>query len=104
MWLMCDEEGLRGKPEGMKLFAQMTERVKQYDRTRPITSAINGSWIAKGISDEDIIGVNYHFREYDAMHVGNPRVPMFGSKTTNEKTMRGSTRTIPRRGCAARTT
>ena len=89
MWSMCNEEGLRGKPEGMRLFASMKQMVHRYDETRPITCAINGSWLANGITDEDIIGVNYHFREYDAFHRANPNLAMFGSETTNQKTTRG---------------
>ena len=89
MWSLCNEEGLRGKPEGKRLFAEMTKVVHQYDQTRPITCAINGSWLANGIDDEDIIGVNYHFREYDAFHRANLHTPMFGSETTNQKTTRG---------------
>ena len=89
VWSLCNEEGLRGKPEGKELFAAMTKVVHRYDQTRPITCAINGSWLANGIDDEDIIGVNYHFREYDAFHRANPHVPMFGSETTNQKTTRG---------------
>lgn len=89
MWSLCNEEGLRGKPEGMRLFAQMKEMVHRYDQTRPITCAINGSWLARGINDEDVLGVNYHYREYDAFRAGNPHLPMFGSETTNQKTTRG---------------
>jgi beta-galactosidase len=89
MWSLCNEEGLRGKPEGMRLFAQMKDVVHRYDQTRPITCAINGSWLAKGINDEDLLGVNYHYREYDAFRKGNPHLPMFGSETTNRKTTRG---------------
>ncbi len=89
MWSLCNEEGLRGKPEGMALFAAMTKMVHRYDETRPITSAINGSWLTQRISDEDLLGVNYHAREYDAFHKGNPHLPMFGSETTNQKTTRG---------------
>jgi beta-galactosidase len=98
MWSMCNEEGLRNKPEGQKLFAEMTKRVHRFDTTRPITSAINSSSIAKGITDEDIIGVNYHFKEYDAFHEGNPHTPMFGSETTNEKTTRGEYADNPEAG------
>lgn len=89
MWSLCNEEGQRGKPEGMRLFAKMKDVVHRYDQTRPITCAINGSWLARGITDEDILGVNYHFREYDAFRKGNPHLPMFGSETTNQKTTRG---------------
>jgi beta-galactosidase len=89
MWSLCNEEGLRGRPEGMKLFDAMTKVVHRYDQTRPITSAINGSWITRGVHDEDLLGVNYHFREYDAFHAGNPDLPMFASEGMNEKTTRG---------------
>ena len=67
----------------------MKKVVRRYDGTRPITSAINGSWIAKGINDEDLIGVNYHHKEYDAFREGNPKLPIFASEGLNEKTTRG---------------
>ncbi|HVM50638.1 MAG TPA: beta-galactosidase GalA [Candidatus Acidoferrum sp.] len=89
MWSLCNEEGLRGKPAGARLFAAMKEMVYRFDRTRPITCAINAHWITNGISDEDLLGVNYHFREYDAFHRANPGLPMFGSETANNKTTRG---------------
>ena len=98
MWSLCNEEGLRGKPEGNRLFAAMKEVVHRYDDTRPITCAINGSWLTNGIADEDILGVNYHFREYDAIHRASPRVPMFGSETTNEKSTRGEYQADPTNG------
>ena len=89
MWSLCNEEGLRNKPEGIRMFAAMKDVVHRYDHTRPITCAINGSWLSKGIADEDLIGVNYHFKEYDAFHQASPHLPMFGSETTNEKSTRG---------------
>lgn len=98
MWSLCNEEGLRGKPEGMRLFADMKKVVHRYDNTRPITCAINGSWLTNGINDEDILGVNYHFREYDAMHRASPILPMFGSEATNEKTTRGEYANDPAKG------
>ena len=89
MWSMCNEEGLRRRPAGVRLFAAMKKVVHRYDGTRPITCAINGGWLTNGIADEDIIGINYHSREYDAMHRASPHVPMFGSETANIKTTRG---------------
>lgn len=89
MWSLCNEEGLRGRPEGMKLFDAMKKVVHRYDQTRPITSAINGSWIERGVHDEDLLGVNYHFREYDSFRKGNLTLPMFASEAMNEKTTRG---------------
>jgi beta-galactosidase len=89
MWSLCNEEGLRGKPEGKALFAAMTNELHRYDQTRPITCAINGAWLANGLDDEDLIGVNYQIQHYDAFHRASPHVPMFGSETTNQKTTRG---------------
>jgi beta-galactosidase len=89
MWSLCNEEGLRGRPAGARLFAEMTRVVHRYDTTRPITCAINGNWLTNKITDEDLLGVNYHNRQYDAFHQANPRVPMFGSETANNKTTRG---------------
>jgi len=89
MWSLCNEEGLRGKPEGRQIFAAMKDMVHRYDQTRPVTCAINGSWLNKGLSDEDIIGINYHDREYDDFHRANPNFCLFGSEATNQKTTRG---------------
>jgi beta-galactosidase len=89
MWSLCNEEGLRGKPAGVRMFAAMAQEVRRFDNTRPITCAINGSWLTNGINDEDIIGVNYHARDYDGIHQANPRRPMFGSEAANNKMTRG---------------
>jgi beta-galactosidase len=89
MWSLCNEEGLRGKREGARIFSAMTEVVHRFDKTRPITCAINGSWLTNGINDEDLIGVNYHARDYDAIHRANPHRPMFGSEAANNKMTRG---------------
>ena len=80
------------------MFSAMTEVVHRYDRTRPITCAINGSWLTNGIADEDLIGVNYHSRDYDNIHRGNPGRPIFGSEATNEKTTRGEYADDPTNG------
>jgi beta-galactosidase len=90
MWSMCNEEGLQGTPEGAQIFSAMAEVVHRYDRTRPITCAMNAGWLKPGIADvEDIIGVNYSYNSYDAIHQGHPGKAMFGSEDTNDKTTRG---------------
>jgi beta-galactosidase len=90
MWSMCNEEGLQGKPEGAKIFSSMKDVVHRYDRTRPVTSAMNHGWLQAGIADvEDIIGVNYNVNSYDQIHERHPRKAMFGSETANTKTTRG---------------
>jgi len=91
MWSMCNEEGkMQGVPEGAKIFSAMKELVLRYDKTRPITSAMQGGWMGQGFTTvEDLIGVNYHPMQYDEIHRANPRLPMFGSETANTKTTRG---------------
>ncbi len=90
MWSMCNEEGLQGTPEGAHIFSAMREVVHRYDRTRPVTCAMNSGFFKEGIADvEDIIGVNYNTDKYDAIHRRHPRKCMFGSEAQNQKTTRG---------------
>lgn len=90
MWSMCNEEGLQGKQEGEDIFSAMMRVVHQYDKTRPITCAMNGGWLTNGIADvEDIIGVNYNIERYDKIHQRHLDKATFGSEDTNDKTTRG---------------
>jgi beta-galactosidase len=91
MWSMCNEEGLQGTPEGTAIFSKMAKVVHRYDRTRPVTSAMNKGWLndPSDADVEDIIGVNYNTDKYDAIHQRHPDKMMFGSEDTNEKTARG---------------
>lgn len=90
MWSMCNEEGLQGTAEGARIFSAMMEVVHRYDRTRPVTCAMNNGLLKPGIADvEDIIGVNYNIQTYDAIHQRHPGKAMFGSETANNKTARG---------------
>jgi beta-galactosidase len=98
MWSLCNEEGQRRTQEGIRIFAAMKKVARRYDNTRPITCAINSSLLTNGIDDEDIIGVNYRYRNYDDIHRANPRFPMFGSEATNEKTTRGEYASDPVNG------
>lgn len=91
MWSMCNEEGLQGTPEGVRIFTAMKKVVHRYDRTRPVTCAMNTGWLnPHSIANvEDIIGVNYSYTKLDAIHRRHPDKPMFGSEDDNQKTTRG---------------
>lgn len=95
LWSMCNEEDLQGTPEAAHIVSAMMEVVHRYDRTRPITSAMNGKggekiFLDHGIADfEDVIGVNYNYKSFDTIHKRHPDKPMFGSEDSNEKTTRG---------------
>jgi beta-galactosidase len=92
LWSMCNEEGIKGmegSPEGARIFQAMMDKVHQYDRTRPITCAMDSGWLRPGFAEvEDIIGVNYNYQRYDEIHRAHPDKPMFGSETANNKTAR----------------
>ncbi|HEX3624423.1 MAG TPA: glycoside hydrolase family 2 TIM barrel-domain containing protein [Verrucomicrobiae bacterium] len=89
MWSLCNEEGLRQRPEGKRLFAAMKRVVHLYDDTRPITCAINSDALTNALTDEDLIGVNYRYRDYNGIHAADPHIPMFASEANNQKTTRG---------------
>jgi beta-galactosidase len=90
MWSLCNEEHLQGTRQGAAIFTNMMNVVHHYDRTRPITCAMNSGWLKPGIADvEDIIGVNYGYKSFEAIHRRHPNKPMFGSEDHNQKTTRG---------------
>ncbi len=91
MWSMCNEEPLQGTVEGASIFTNMMAVVHRYDKTRPITSAMNAGYLAKfgDANVEDIIGANYSTDKYHAIHKAHPTKPMFGSESANFKTARG---------------
>ena len=89
MWSLCNEEGLRQRPEGRRLFAAMKTVVHRYDNTRPVTCAINSDALTNALTDEDLIGVNYRYRDYNGIHAADPHIAMFGSEANNQKTTRG---------------
>src|SRR6185436_12503533 len=100
MWSMCNEEGHQGTPEGAAVFKKMMAVVHQYDKTRPITSAMNGGWTNPktfaGV--EDIIGINYNIKNYDSIRKRWPNKMLFGSECMNEKTTRGEYADVPETG------
>ena len=91
MWSMCNEEPLQDTTEGKAIFTKMMAVVHQYDRSRPITCAMNSRWpkVIGFPEVEDIIGVNYGTGYYDKIHQMYPDKALFGSETANNKTARG---------------
>jgi len=91
MWSMCNEEGRQGTPQGARQFAAMKEVVRKHDKTRLVSSAMNGGWLEPvGLANvEDMVGVNYYPDKYDAIHKAHPGKPMFASETASTLTTRG---------------
>jgi beta-galactosidase len=90
MWSMCNEQPQAGTEAGGRVFAAMKDTVLKYDRTRPVSSAMNSGWFGHGFTDvEDLMGVNYNIEVYDRFHRQHPTLPMFASETASTTTTRG---------------
>ena len=82
---------------GRRFSPRRKAAVKALDPTRPTTGAVNGGFTKQGyISVEDILGMNYHNREFDRNHRVFPGLMIFGSEDLNAKSSRGSMETSPR--------
>ncbi len=89
LWSMCNEEGEQGTERGGRMFAAMKETALRWDKSRPISCAMNGGY-GGGISlVEDLQGFNYNTGHYDPFHARFPRQPCYGSETASETTTRG---------------
>ncbi len=89
LWSLCNEERAQGTEKGGKQFAAMKEVALKWDRTRPITAAMNYGWGGGITLVEDLQGFNYSPQEYDGFHQKFPQLPMYGSETASETTTRG---------------
>ena len=90
IWSMCNEMSEAGTEAGGRTFKAMQNTVFQYDKTRPVSSAMNSGWFGNGFTGiEDLMGVNYNIEVYDQFHVKYPNIPMFASETASTVTTRG---------------
>lgn len=89
LWSMCNEETNQGRALGAQMFTALKNEVLRWDRTRPVTCAMNGG-IGQGISlVEDLQGFNYNIGSYDGFKQAFPQQPGYGSETASETTTRG---------------
>ncbi len=97
-WSLCNEEGKQGKEEGRKMGLAMRKILLKFDKTRPITCAMNGGW-GEGLTHVvDVQGFNYNILQYDPFRKKFPRMPMFGSETASTVSTRGIYQTDRKKG------
>ena len=113
MWSLCNEEyKVQNSHYGKEVFAALMQSVHKYDRTRPITCAMNGNWGNRQIgwdasadfhrlhgfeTVENLQGCNYDPENYDRFHKAYPHLKMFGSEIGSNTGDRGVYKTdIPR--------
>lgn len=89
MWSMLNEEPLQCTPEGARIFEAMRAKVYQYDKTRPLTGAINDSRDTGAAAVVDLRGFNYSVWAYNDYHKKHPDKPLFGSETASTVATRG---------------
>jgi beta-galactosidase len=89
LWSLCNEEKEQGTALGARQARAMVEVIRRLDPTRPITAAMNGSFDA-GISEVvDILGFNYHSKDYDWVRKKFPNKLMIATETAAAVSTRG---------------
>jgi len=97
-WSICNEEPLQGKPEGLKRATAMKKVVLKYDKTRPVTAAVNYQFETGFRKLMDIEGINYNIDQYQTFRKNHPNTPMYGSETASTVSTRGVYQTDPKKG------
>jgi len=90
MWSVGNEEPLQKKPAGRRIMEALRAHVRRYDKSRPVTLALNGGMLDRQASEvSDIIGINYHLDTYDALHELHPDRPLVASECVACPSTRG---------------
>ncbi len=77
--------------EGWKLATHLAGIVREEDRTRPVSAALNGEQSGyNGFQHAlDAVGYNYRVAEYARFRLVSPAVPLFGAETASTVSSRG---------------
>jgi beta-galactosidase len=114
IWSLANEEYFyQGTPTGARIVSSMKRLAKKLDPTRPVTAAMNGSWVKGGVSDVvDVQGFNYlnggrpgeksgspdPSADIDKFHNQFPSLPTIGTEQASARGARGIYITNPERG------
>ncbi len=91
LWSVFNEEPMQGTLQGYEMVRRMSEAVKELDRNRPVTAAMNDGYFKEhNVSQAvDVVGFNYQQGSYDRFHAENPTKPMYSSEDTSAFMTRG---------------
>lgn len=90
MWSIGNEIKERSDSSGMEIAKNLRETVKKYDKTRPVTMAVNFYWDNPNLSwkdswkafkNLDVAGYNYAWRDYVKDHEQFPERVIFSTET-----------------------
>lgn len=92
LWSVFNEEPMQGTEAGIEMVRRMEAAVRKLDDSRPVTSAMNGSFYnPQNVSSVvDVMGFNYYQGEYDKWHALNPTRPSTSSEDTSAYETRGA--------------
>ena len=91
MWSVFNEEPFQGTEVGYEMTRRLVAAVKRLDTTRPVTAAMSyGFFTPLNVSHAvDVMGFNYHQKDYDAFHKLYPDLPILSSEDTSAFITRG---------------
>jgi beta-galactosidase len=85
LWSVFNEEPEQATEVGYEMVRRMVVAVKALDDTRPVTAAMNGGYFSeRNVAQAvDVVGANYHVRDYDRFHKEHPNQPFTSSEDTS---------------------
>jgi beta-galactosidase len=91
MWSTGNEIREQGNEPGHRISQMLTEIVKRYDTTRPVTAGCNNPQAGTNGFQKtvDLFGYNYKPHLYEAFRKANPTQPLYGSETASTISSRG---------------
>ena len=97
LWCLGNEEpALQGTERGRMIVERMKQVLRQYDRERLCTAAMNGSWGEGFTKAVDVQGSNYFsIGNLDEVHQHFPKLPCLLTEEASTVTTRGIYQTIP---------
>jgi beta-galactosidase len=97
LWSLGNEEPHQATERGARINAELKERVKQLDPTRPTTFAMDKGWDTGVGRVVDVLGFNYRTNQIEAYHQRHPEQPVYGSETGSTVATRGEYANDPAR-------
>ena len=84
LWSLGNEEAWQGESRGARIMKTLVARTKQLDPTRLVTMAMHDGFLENGAGCySDVIGINYNYDQFDAVHERYPDKPILGTEENN---------------------
>ncbi len=90
IWSIGNEIQERADSSGLEIARNLKNKIRELDKTRPVTQAICGFWdnpgktwkdTEKAFAQMDVHGYNYQWKEYESDHDAHPERIMIGTES-----------------------